>query len=1026
MQPSDPIDQLLGDTARSLLARLRLPESTYRLQFHAGFTFRDAIAIIPYLRELGITDCYASPYLKARPGSMHGYDIVDHRMLSPEIGSTEDYAAFVDALHTRGMGQVLDFVPNHMGIAGGQNPWWTDVLENGPSSPYAGFFDIDWRPTKPQLRGKVLLPVLGDAYGKVLEARQLSLRYEAGAFTVAYFDQRFPIAPDTYVQILECREEESQRALGMDSREFLELGSILSDARRLPPRSSSDSTEVAKRHHDKEAIKRQLAALTESSAAVRDFLAQTVEFFNGRQGDTHSLDPLDKLLNDQSYRLSFWRVASDEINYRRFFDVNELAALSVEKPEVFEATHEFILRLVREGKVTGLRIDHPDGLYDPLRYLQRLHEHVVLNEGRRLFESEGRYRAHQGSLASDGQSWQDIETRLRSALTARLSRPECEDGLRRPLYVIVEKILGCDELLPEDWPVYGTSGYDFLNAVNGLFVETAHAASFTRLYRAFTGASAPLSEVVYRKKFLILQVSLSSELHMLANQLDRLSETNRWSRDFTLNSLRHALREMIACFPVYRSYISTAGIHPRDRQAIETAAMRARRKNPAIPAAVFDFVRDMLLLEYPVSDRAGDRADQLRFVGKFQQVTGPVTAKGVEDTSFYVYNRLASLNEVGGNPDQFGRPPALVHRDNAARRQSQPWSFSALSTHDTKRSEDVRARINVLSEMPVEWRRGLGRWARANRKYRTEVDGGSAPDRNDEYLFYQTLVGAWPLGPCEGDDYLRFVGRMEAFMLKAIHEAKIHTSWISPNAAYEDAVGRFVRYTLDRGQNARFLTDFMSFQARVSHYGMLNSLAQTLLKITGPGVADTYQGTELWDFSLVDPDNRRPVDFGLRQRLLAGLLSEMARGVDQVTLARELVERKEDGRIKLYVNYRALHCRRQHPSLFATGEYLPVEVVGSRSTHVFSFLRRLGDQWALVAVPRLLVRLVPDMGRLPIGPEFWNDTLLILPTPPPGGVFLSVFTGQSLSSTVRDGAAGLSLGDVFAEFPIALLLAGNP
>lgn len=1006
------LETLFRETVATLAARRRFPGATYRCQFHAGFRFSDARALVPYLHDLGVTDCYASPYLKSRPGSQHGYDISDHRVLNPEIGSPEEYDAFAAALHDHGMGQVLDVVPNHMGIAGNENVWWNDVLENGPASPFAGTFDIDWYSSKADLHEKVLLPFLGDPYGKVLEAGQLRLGYESGAFAVHYFDHRYPVAPCTYARILVHALPELGQRLGDTSGPFVEYQSILTAIQHLPPRNASDPAHVAERHREKEVIKRRLAALGAACAEVREEIGRVLDRFNGRPGEPHSFDLLDDLLNHQAYRLCFWRVASDEINYRRFFDVNELAALSMEKPEVFHATHELVLRLLAEGKVTGLRIDHPDGLYDPQQYLRRLQERYLLAVARRTFAGGAPYQ---------GQEWEDFEEALLARV--RLTRPDGPDDLvHRPLYVVVEKILGKGEPIPEGWPVHGSTGYEFLNALNGAFVDADHAGLFGRIYQRWGGPDGHFGDLVFRKKFLILQVSLSSELHMLAHQLDRLSEKNRWSRDFTLNGLRHALRDIIACFPVYRSYIAHGTIQPRDRFYVDSAVNRAKQKNPAISASLYDFVRDMLLLRYPEGSTELDKAEQRRFVGKFQQVTSPVMAKGLEDTAFYVYNRLLSLNEVGGDPEQFGLSVDAFHRRNMERRDRWPHSLLATSTHDTKRGEDIRARLNVLSELPMEWQLSLSRWNRLNRRLRVPWEEALAPDRNDEYLLYQTLLGAWPLEPATPEERTAFVQRIQDYMQKALHEAKVHTSWVNPNAAYDDAVRRFVARLLDERKNSRFLTDFRAFQSRISHYGLFNSLAQVLLKIASPGVPDLYQGTELWDFSLVDPDNRRPVDYERRRRLLTGLNEALARPGGRAELARELTGQKEDGRIKLYVTRQALHCRRDHPGLFSTGEYVSIDAAGPHRDHVCAFLRRAEGRSALVVVPRLLTGLV-EPGAAPVGPGVWEGTALPLPAGSPGGPWHNVFTGEDLGTAGQPGPAALPLADVLAHFPVALLLA---
>ena len=996
--------ELLETVARSILEQRRLPEATYRLQLHKGFTFRDAAGLTAYLRDLGISHCYASPYLQARPGSMHGYDITNHDALNPEIGSQQDYDAWAQTLREHGLGQILDTVPNHMGIVGNENLWWNDVLENGQASPYATFFDIAWNSSpRPELHGRVLLPTLGEPYGKVLESSQLRLSYASGGFTISYFDHRFPVAPRTYEMILGHRLEELERTLGGDSPALAEYQSILTALRNLPGQDETDAGRLSERQREKEVAKRRLAALTESMPAVREFLEQNVALFNGRPDDRRSFDLLDALLNEQPYRLCYWRVAPDEINYRRFFDVNELAALSMERPEVFAATHALVLRLLREHKVDGLRIDHPDGLFDPRQYLDRLQEAFILDAAREAAANPA-YR---------DKPWQELEGPLRQELAE--VRRDRSHPLYRPLYVVVEKILGTGEPLPDDWAVWGTSGYDFLNMLNGLFVDPANARPFTNLYHDWIEDEDRLPEIVYQKKRLILDVSLSSELLMLAHQLDRLAQKDRRSRDFTLNTLRRALREVVACFPVYRSYITGDDIRQADRDYVERAVARARRRNPTLGPQVFDFLRDVLLLKYPDSYSDEDRAEQRRFVGKFQQVTSPVMAKGLEDTTFYVYDRLLSLNEVGGDPGLFGVPPDALHRYNQERQTRWPRALSALSTHDTKRSEDVRARLNVLSEMPDDWQKALERWSGLNAPQRTTIDDAPVPDRNEEYFIYQTLLGAWPLEPYSAEEYAAFVERVQAYMTKALHEAKVHSSWINPIEEYDRAVLAFVGRILDEKNAGPFLADFRPFQRRISHYGLLNSLSQTLLKIAAPGAADTYQGTELWDFSLVDPDNRRPVDYGRRRELLRQLQEKG----DGRALGGELLRRLEDDRLKLYVTSLALRCRREHPGLFAEGEYVAGEPAGARAEHVFGFARRQGGTAALVVVPRLLTRL----GEMPLA-TVWGDTSLGLAGFEGSVTLRNVLTGDSHRLTA--GARGLimPLAEVLSSFPVALLVTG--
>ncbi len=1028
----DPVETLLEQTWRTVAARRVLPESTYRLQFKADFTFRDAARITPYLADLGITHCYASPYLKARPGSGHGYDIVDHCRLNPEVGGDDDYNAWVETLRQHGMSHILDVVPNHMGIAGNENEWWNDVLENGPSSLYAGYFDIDWATTtRPELVGRVLLPVLGAPYGDVLESQQLKLAFNAGAFHIHYFDHRFPVAPRTYSDVLGHGLDELGKKLPADDPSLLEFQSILTAVKHLPDFQATDPALVTERMREKEIVKRRLAALVEGNAAVYEHLEAVTADFNGKPNEAKSFDLLDHLLSAQAYRSSFWGVAADEINYRRFFDINELAALSAEREEVFLATHGLVLRLLAEGKIAGTRIDHIDGLYDPRQYLERLQQHYVLALARQIYDAEPACR----SL-----DWGAVEGPVREQIADAVRGAATKHG-ELPLYVVVEKILGADERLADEWATHGTSGYDFLNQLNALFVAPARD-DFTRLYHSIIADDPAYPEVVYRSKRLVIQSAMSSELHVLGQQLDRLAQKHRWSRDFTRNGLLLALREAVSCFPVYRAYIADDGVHEVDKKYILRALRAARNRNPAVSASLFNFVRDTLLQKPPQPGGADDayRAEQRRFAGKFQQVTAPITAKGIEDTAFYQFNRLLSLNEVGGDADRFGLPPAALHTLLTERRQRWPRALSTTATHDTKRGEDLRARLNVLSEIPGEWRETVTRWRELNRSHRIVVDEFEAPDANEEYFLYQTLVGTAGSGqpaagsedrngwvsahevvPHDGHASLPAAGcrlpadylpRLQAYMHKALHEAKVHSSWISPDPAYDDAVKQFVASVLDAEKNATFLDDLLSFTRRVAHYGYLNSLSQALIKFAAPGVPDTYQGTELWDFNLVDPDNRRPVDYELRSQMLSEI---KVRAEDGAEFCRELIAAKEDGRAKLYLTWRALQARKAHPGLFAEGEYLPLEPEGPKAEHVFAFARRQGDRAAVVIVTRMLTRLVGD-GDLPLG-RVWGETHLPLAEELRTMSWRNAFTGASAPS-----GAALNLAAVLSHFPVALLI----
>ncbi len=1031
-------DEICDGIPRALPVNKKVPVATYRLQFQPVFTFDDAKHLVPYLHELGISDCYVSPILQAASSNSYGYDTSDHNLLNPELGGERAFNEFVGELKRHGMGLILDWVPNHMGISGNTNAWWLDVLENGPSSPYARFFDIDWTPVKAELKNKVLLPILGDQYGRVLENQELRLTFEAGAFAVWYQQRRLPIDPGQYTQILRHRLDALGECLGEDNTHFLELQSIITALGHLPSTTETDPEKVMERQREKEIIKKRLAKLSDECADVRRFIEENVGIFNGKKGDPRSLDLLDALLAAQVYRVAFWRVAGEEINYRRFFDVNDLAAIRMGNLHVFQETHRLIFGLIGEGKVTGLRIDHPDGLYEPAEYFRALQRGVFLAACRNLFES---------GPQDNGADWKTTEQQLRERYDKE-SAMDSQSPLRRAFYIIAEKILTRGEKLPEGWAVDGTTGYDFLNHLNGIFVDSANEKRFEDIYSRFTKLKIDFQHLTYDTKKLIMQAAMSSEINVLGHQLNRIAEKNRLSRDFTLYSLIDALREVIACFPVYRTYVGPghASISDGDRISIYRAVAKAKRRSPITNVSIFDFIRDILCLRFPDYPEPQDQCEQREFVMKFQQCTGPIMAKGVEDTAFYLYNRLLSLNEVGGDPEEFGVSLTAFHKWNAQRREAWPYSLLTTSTHDTKRSEDVRARINVLSEIPDEWKACLSRWGKFNRKKTLLVDDQPAPDHNDEYLLYQTLLGTWPLEPMDQTAHRMFKERIQRYMEKAAKEAKIHTSWINPNKAYDDALRAFVDAILDESKRNPFLDELKVLQRRVAIDGIYNSLSQLLLKLTSPGIPDIYQGNEIWDFSLVDPDNRRPIDYEVRRQMLKNLKDRIA-GPDEdlAGLAQELLSSKEDGRIKLFVTYLTLHYRRAHQKLFLEGDYLPLEGRGSRQDYLCAFARKNGNQHIVVGAPRFFSRLTqtPKMGIVsrvpqmiaatffswltqlpegpPIGEEVWQDSCLILPDGTAGQRYRNIFTGEIAAAVEREGAMVLPVSKVFASFPVALL-----
>lgn len=998
----------------------RIPVSTYRLQFNGSFRFSDARDIVPYLHKLGITDIYASPCLKTREGSLHGYDIVNHNALNPELGAEEEYNRMVAELRGHDMGQILDIVPNHMCVESSENIWWMDILENGLSSVYAGFFDIDWEPVKKELKNKVLIPVLGDQYGKVLEDQDLRLSFERGGFFINYYKLRLPVRPLTYNDILTHRLDKLEKSLPDSEAGLIELMSIITALNHLPDYTEKDREKIKERHREKEIIKKRLRDLYNKSLEIKDFINGNLRIFNGVKGDAESFNLLDSLLRKQVYRLSHWRVATEEINYRRFFDINGLAAIRMENPGVFKETHKLILELVRSGSVTGLRVDHPDGLYNPSEYFHTLQRHCFLQMRLAYIEK----------LKGDIPLKLYEEIKEDSPLSARpkvvsagilrqydetlSSNPEF-----KPFYIVGEKILTRGERMPDDWPIFSTTGYVFLNSLNGIFVDQSNADAFSEIYPRFIRSKAAFQDIVYEKKKLIMQVAMAGEVNTLGHLLNRISEKDRHTRDFTLNSFISAITEVIAFFPVYRTYISPSGVNDRDRRYIELAVSKAKKNNPAISGSIFDFLRDVLLLNYNGHMDDSDKKERLDFVMRFQQITGPVMAKGVEDTAFYIYNRLVSLNEVGGSPDRFGTTLETFHGQNLERNKFWPHALIATSTHDSKRSEDVRARINVLSEIPGEWRESVIRWSRINKRKKPVIDGVPVPDRSEEYLLYQTLAGAWPAGEMNEPEYGILKQRIKDYMLKAMREAKVNTSWINPNAIYEDSVAVFIDSLLTNLPDNEFLKDFNPFQKRVSYFGMLNSLSQTLLKATSPGVPDFYQGTEIWDYSLVDPDNRRPVDYDRRKNMLDELCrDEKEKG--QLSLASELIQNMDDGRIKLYVTYKTLNNRRENRELFERGEYLSLETTGEKADNICAFARRLNNNRIIVLAPRFPTKISPGPHVAPAAWK-WGNSCVIVPYADEGVRYRNIFTGEIFEVEKFSGANAIRLSDVFGSFPLALM-----
>ena len=929
------------------MTEMLVPLSTYRLQFNKDFDFQAASRIASYLSALGITHVYASPIFKARKGSDHGYDIVDPNRINPELGGEAGFLSLIEKTKSEGLGWMQDIVPNHMAFDY-ENGMLTDVLENGENSDYFHFFDIHWNHPYESMRGRVLAPFLGDFFGISLENGEIRLEYDENGFKVKYYDLGFPLRIESCAGVLTLQLAKLEKTLGKEHPDYIKFLGLVYVVKNLSPGEDGQD-----RYDQIAFVKRLLWELYDQNAQIKHYIDETLDTYNGKAGDPYSYRQLDNLLSEQLFRLSFWKVATEELNYRRFFTVNDLISVKVEEDEVFRHTHRLILKLLREGAFQALRIDHIDGLYDPGKYLETL-------------------------------------------------RKQAGD-----VFIVVEKILDYEEELPYDWPVQSSTGYEFLNYLNGIFCRRENEKPFDRIYTAFTRAKTDFELLVYEKKKLILEKHMSGDVDNLAHLLKKLSAKDRYAGDITMHGLRNALAEVLVAFPVYRTYVGKSSLTDNDVRYIRQAVDTARKKSPAL-ANEYRFIEKFLLLEYYDYLSPEEQDEWIQFVMRFQQATGPLTAKGFEDTVLYIYNRLISLNDVGGRPDLFGLHVEQFHRFIAQRAERLPFTLNATSTHDTKRGEDVRARINVLSELPKEWGVQINRWSKINRKYRSKVKGRNVPDRNDEYFFYQTLIGAFPF---EEDDFSAFRQRIEAYVVKAVREAKVHTAWLKPDADYEDAFVSFIQGSLK--SNGPFLNEFLPFQRKIAFWGMLNSLSQTLIKIASPGTPDFYQGTECWDLNLVDPDNRRAVDYEKRMSMLREI-QENSKTNSPGPIA-ELLNSYEDGRIKLFTIHRALNARLSHADLFLKGNYEPMEVRGSREEHVVAFVRRYHDRSALAVAPKFPAGLV-EQGQFPLKRDVWDDTQILFVGDSPV-TWTDVFTKQQTKSE-----GSLLVGDALSHFPIALLM----
>lgn len=959
----------------------RIPTSTYRLQLNKDFRFSDASKILDYLDELGISDVYLSPILVSRKGSGHGYDVTDPTRINPELGTEEDFENFQNELKKRGMGLVLDIVPNHM-AANMENAWWMDVLENGAQSAYAAYFDIDWHPAARSLDGKILLPVLGRPFGEALDSADLKLIFQEGKFYIQYFDSFFPLSPGSYYGILHYRIDEFKEHLGEDSSVYHEYSGIVASFLQLANLDRRSGETAADRRMRFEAARDRLGALAKSNQEIASFVDENLKRYNGNEGEPASFDNLQRLLAEQHYKLAYWQNVNESINYRRFFTIADLVGVRVEDPVVFEATHAHLLRLISRGPVTGLRVDHIDGLRDPFAYLSRLQERLSA--------------ANQSAANQTGSS------------TA---------------YLLVEKILARGEYLPTDWPVCGTTGYDYLNQTSGVFVNPDGGLRVKQIYSDFIGREQNFVDVLYHKKKLVMNTLLGVEMRSLGRQLAELASQDRYARELSRGQLIEALIEVTACLSVYRTYIRSMEISEHSMKYITEALQEARRRAAHLNPACFDFLEEALLLQNLPHVLPDQREARLAFVMRWQQFTGPIVAKGMEDTALYVYHPLVSLNEVGGAPE----PRDVSSREEffrflEIRHQHWPQTLNATTTHDTKRSEGVRARVNVLSEMPEAWQRHLELWAKLNAKHKEEVEGRAAPDRNEEYFLYQTLLGAWPL---EGESCETLVERLQAYLIKATREAMVHTRWTRPNQKQEEAMKQFVARILSPAAED-FLADFRPFQREIAYYGMVNSLSELLLKIVSPGVPDFYQGSELWDLRLVDPDNRRLVDFERRVTLLGQITH--GEGADGTSLIANMAEHWHDGRINVFLMQKAIRFRRENSRLFQEGEFLSLKTQGECRQNIVAFIRRKNGDQMLAAVPRWLSQVARSSDRNQ-GKLDWRDTEVVLP-PNSSVCWQSVLNGQGVMA--RQTAAGqpsggqsLKVGELFEHFPVAFFRSVN-
>ncbi|MBN1824212.1 MAG: malto-oligosyltrehalose synthase [Endomicrobiales bacterium] len=932
---------------------MKIPRATYRIQFNPDFGFAKAAELAGYLSKLGISHVYASPLFKSVPGSMHGYDVTDPTQLNPELGGMEEFLKLSDKLKNEGISVLQDVVPNHMAYDS-ENQFLTDVFENGANSPYWNFFDIDWDHPYQNMKGRVLAPFLGKFYSECLESGEIRLAYGENGFFVTYFGLKFPISIDSYKIVMETRLEKIKQKFGETNGEFIKY---LGTFNFLHSISAAENTQA--RYDRIKHFKKNLWSLYSENPQFKTIIDEVLLHFNGTPGNPASFDSLDRLLTVQNFRLAFWKVAAEEINYRRFFTISNLISVKVENEHVFESTHGLILKLLSEDRIQGCRIDHADGLCDPDEYFRRL-------------------------------------------------RGKAPDS-----YIVIEKILETGENLLDRWPIQGTTGYDFLNWANSIFCDPTSEKAFSKLYFRFAELNALYEDIVFEKKRLIIGKHMAGNIDNLAQFIKKISGKHRYGTDITLYGLKRAMVDVMALFPVYRTYINAEFQSDQDQKIITDTITRAKIKNPGLTHEL-NFIEKFLLLKYDIDTTEEEKKEWLLFIMNFQQYTGPLMAKGLEDTVFYIYNRLTSLNEVGGNPIRFGSKVREFHEFNKKRAEKWNASLNTTATHDTKRGEDFRARLNVLSEIPQEFSQKVKYWSKINLTKMRKKDGKTMPDRNDEYFIYQTLIGSYPF---ENRD--SYSGRLKDYVIKSVREAKVHTAWIKPDAEYEEACLNFVDKLLEPGEDNAFLKDFLPFTEKVAYYGMFNSLSQLFLKMTCPGVPDFYQGTEFWDFSFVDPDNRREVDYNKRMWLLGEISHQYSENPNK--LIETLLSSLKDGRIKLFLIHVILNLRKKHSQLFEKGNYVPIEISEPKKKNVVAFARRHENQWMVGIIPRFLASLIKE-GAYPTGESAWGDTSLTLPKDAPHS-WKNAITGE----TVKAKEGKIRICDALTRFPACLLVpeAGN-